>query len=227
MSIGHSSAPSNLVARTINGVHDFVEREFTRFVNSPTSVLDLGCGTGAWASRLVSRGHNVTCADQDRDGFVLKPVPFIHADLNEDFSGRIPGRFSAITAIEVIEHLENPRHFLRQCKALLDDQGIILLTTPNIECVAGRLRFLLRGTFRMFDKDERYSEPTHISPIQSYMFTKMVKDVGLRLLFHGTSESSSQISRPVSRIARFIATPFLSGIKGGDIHIFILSKSGY
>jgi hypothetical protein len=107
--------------------------------------------------------------------------------------------------------------------ALLDNDGIILLTTPNIECVSGRLRFLLRGTFRMFDEDERFNEPTHISPIQTYMFAKMVRDVGLNLVFHGTNESS-QISRPVTRLIRSIVTPFLSGTKGGDIHIFVLSK---
>jgi 2-polyprenyl-3-methyl-5-hydroxy-6-metoxy-1,4-benzoquinol methylase len=213
-----------LAARTIGGLHDFVEHEFTRFVTSPSSVLDLGGGTGAWASRLVSLGHNVTCVDQDLAGFALESTPIIQADLNGDFADRISGAFSAITAIEVIEHLENPRHFLRQCMALLDDDGIILITTPNIECVSGRLRFLLRGTFRMFDEDDRFNEPTHISPIQTYMFTKMIKDVGLSLVFHGTSDSSSQISRPVTRLVRFIVTPFLSGTKGGDIHIFVLSK---
>jgi len=215
----------DLSVRTIAGLHEAALGEFTRYVTAPTSILDLGAGTGAWAARLSALGHRVTCIDRDGDGFRLNGSAFIRGDLNADFSELFKEKFAAITSIEVIEHLENPRHFLQQCRNLLGDDGIILLTTPNIECVAGRLRFLMTGNFRMFDRNQSFNDPDHISPIQTFMFEKMIRDSGLRLRSRTTSQQSAEISGRLSRFVCSIASPFLKGIKGGDNHIFVLTRN--
>src|SRR5215216_2263753 len=103
--------PGKLAERTSGLVHQAALREFVRYFKSPTNVLDLGAGTGAWAARLVSLGHSVTCIDQNTGDFALESAHFENADLNDNFSSIIKDRYAAITAIEVIEHLENPRHF--------------------------------------------------------------------------------------------------------------------
>jgi len=213
-----------LAAKTVSGLHEAALHELVRYVTAPSNVLDLGAGTGAWAARLLACGHHVTCVDRDGDAFALDDMSFMQADLNGDFSKVVAGPFAAITAIEVIEHLENPRHFLLQCRNLLSVDGVLLITTPNIECVAGRLRFLLTGNFRMFDRDERLNDPTHISPIQSYMFEKMLNDTGLRVLSHATKNPLAEISGRLSRFVCSVVNPFLKGIKGGDNHIFILAE---
>jgi 2-polyprenyl-3-methyl-5-hydroxy-6-metoxy-1,4-benzoquinol methylase len=218
------SKPAELAAKTIVGLHDAALREFKRHIETPINVLDLGAGTGAWAAKLVALGHRVRCVDRNPRDFALESAHCECVDLNDDFSSIIKDRYSAITSIEVIEHLENPRHFLRECKNLMRDDGILLLTTPNIENVAGRIRFMFKGNFRMFDKDQRLNDPTHISPIQTYMFEKMADDVGLRMLFHGTSDPNRGISTRLSRLICFLATPLLSDLRAGDNHIFVLSN---
>jgi 2-polyprenyl-3-methyl-5-hydroxy-6-metoxy-1,4-benzoquinol methylase len=223
-SIITKSEPEKLCAKTIGGLHDAALREFTRHIKTPTNVLDLGAGTGAWAAKLVALGHNVTCVDQCPADFALESARCEYADLNEDFSSIVKDRYSAITSIEVIEHLENPRHFLRECKNLMRDNAILLLTTPNIENVAGRIRFMFKGNFRMFDRDEKLNDPTHISPIQTYMFEKMARDIGLRILFHGTGDPNREISTRLSSLICFLTAPFLSDVKAGDNHIFVLAK---
>ncbi len=162
--------------------------------------------------------------DREDRAFALDNVPFIKADLNEDFSSNLSGDFDAITAIEVIEHLDNPTRFLRQCRKLMSEKGILLLTTPNIECAAGRLPVPLTGSFRMFDRDERFSDSTHISPIQSYMFEKMVLTTGLRILSHTTGDALMPISSPSTRLLTSIIEPFLKGNKAGDNHIYVLAS---
>jgi len=65
--------------------------------------------------------------------FKLSDVPFIQADLNEPFAfGR---RFDCIVASEIIEHLENPRHFLRECAKVAD---VVVITSPNTDSPASK-----------------------------------------------------------------------------------------
>lgn len=219
-----SSGSPVLAAKTSSGLHDFALSRLVRFLDVPSKILDVGAGTGAWAERLLALGHSVTCLDRNVCDFGLKSTSCIKADLNEDFSTAISGTYAAVTAIEVIEHLENPRHFLRQCIRLLDKGGIVVLTTPNIECVAGRLRFFLSGQFRMFGTNEALNDPTHITPIQTSMFEKIVRDTGYKIRLHDSKGGTTSISRPTVRLVCSVVTPFLSGFTGGDNHLFILSK---
>lgn len=220
-----NSQENRLAEKTIAGLHDAAFRELRRHVVAPSKILDLGAGTGAWAARLMEQGHWVTCLDRDAHAFALNTVPFVQADLNEEFSVAVSGEFAAVTAIEVIEHLENPTYFLRQCRKLLGENGILFITTPNVECVAGRLRFLWSGNFRMFGRDERLNDPTHITPIQSYMFEKMSKAAGLCIVSHTTTKSAPEISGSLSRALCSVVGPFIRGIKGGDNHLYTLTRA--
>lgn len=51
-------------------------------------------------------------------------------------------KFDVIVAGEIIEHLENPGLFLDNIKNFLNDDGILIITTPNIFS----LRYILRHT---------------------------------------------------------------------------------
>ncbi len=39
--------------------------------------------------------------------------------------------FDCITAGELIEHLENPEKFIKECKRILKQGGVLIITTPN------------------------------------------------------------------------------------------------
>jgi 2-polyprenyl-3-methyl-5-hydroxy-6-metoxy-1,4-benzoquinol methylase len=215
----------DLGVRAVDGVHEAALAYIGKYLRPSDNILDLGAGTGAWASKLFAQGYNLTCVDRDESGFAFQLVKFIATDLNDEFSKTINGNYEAITAIEVIEHLENPRHFLRQCLNLLAPEGILLITTPNIESVAGRLRFLYSGHFRMFDRDEKLNDSTHITPIQTFMFEKMAEDTGFRILQHESTTPKPQIVNLYARLICWLMSPFVRGFKGGDSHVFVLIKS--
>jgi SAM-dependent methyltransferase len=60
---------------------------------------------------LRERGYNVICADVTREP--------------------LPQRFELIIAGEVIEHVDAPGSFMRNCAAMLEPGGRLVLTTPN------------------------------------------------------------------------------------------------
>lgn len=125
--------------------------------------LDLGTGAGGMAQRLADVGLEVDAADVDASRFAADGVGFHLVDLNQPcFADGLPGPYDVVTAIEVIEHLENPTGFLRNVAALLAPTGIALLTTPHMESITARGKFLAQGRLRAMD---RWGDPTHISPV--------------------------------------------------------------
>lgn len=149
---------------TNHGLHEFVrERVLARYVRKGMRAADLGAGPGAMAARLRSLGCDVVAVDRDTIGFEAN-VPHRCLNFNDpDFASQLgSGRFGMVTAIEVIEHVESPIGFLRNVGWLLTPGGVAVLTTPNVDSLPARLKFLLAGKIRMMDE---HSESTHISPI--------------------------------------------------------------
>src|SRR5438128_1471300 len=105
------------------------------------SIADVGTGQGALAVELARLGFDVYACDADVNAFRaggVERIGFAAADLN----GRFPypdERFDVVCAVEIIEHLENPRHFLRECQRTLKRGGLMVVTTPNILNVASLL----------------------------------------------------------------------------------------
>lgn len=214
----------SLVELTLPGLHAVVFETLVRLRSPPARVLDLGAGTGAWANRLHRAGYAVTALEKTGEHYAGS-APLVLADLNADFAARLgEERFDILTCIEVIEHVENPRHLLRNARQLLNPGGLIVITTPNIESTAGRLRFLWNGELRHFGRDSRFSNETHITPIHTLMFERALDDVGLQVLQHRYERDRSSGSRvPFMLLARLL-DPLLRGPRGGDNHIYVVKE---
>ncbi|MBA3652985.1 MAG: hypothetical protein H0W70_02200 [Actinobacteria bacterium] len=65
-----------------------------------------------------------------------------------------------ITAVEVIEHLENPISFLRNVHRILSPRGRAVVTSPRLEGLAARIQFARTGTLRLLD--HRGIRPTSV-----------------------------------------------------------------
>ncbi|MDB4982737.1 MAG: hypothetical protein JWM82_3489 [Myxococcales bacterium] len=218
-----AGAVEQLVEKANSGLHDVVVKTLRAELGDRRArIADLGAGSGAWSARLMAEGHTLYAVERDRAFFALKTLEPIVADLDEPFAHLVPHGLDAVTALEVIEHLENPRHFLREARKLLAPNGFLLVTTPNIECVPARLRFLAAGQLRGFDRDPRFNDPTHITPIQTYMFEKMAAATGFQIVHHDFNRPAAANSKSVVRFVSALAAPFMRGIKGGDNHIFVL-----
>jgi SAM-dependent methyltransferase len=99
-------------------------------------VLDIGCAGGHGSNLLAESGADeVIAVDISQDAV-------LHAAKNDDSSDvlyvcaditRSPfrGSFDMIVAFEVIEHCEQPAAFLETVVEMLDDDGMLLISTPN------------------------------------------------------------------------------------------------
>jgi 2-polyprenyl-3-methyl-5-hydroxy-6-metoxy-1,4-benzoquinol methylase len=85
------------------------------------------------------------------------------------------GCFDVITAIEVIEHLENPRAVAREWYRLLRRGGLVLLSTPNNESWRSFLSLVFRGHFTAF-RDGSY--PAHITALLRQDIVRVLTEAG-------------------------------------------------
>ena len=99
---------------TVPGVHQRIGEVLAKHLSPGSRVADLGAGDGALSLRLHDLGFEVVAFDLDTSGWKLKDLPCYQVDFDRDLSILdTKGPFAAICAVEVIEHLENPRSFLR------------------------------------------------------------------------------------------------------------------
>ena len=128
------------------GLHEAVARKIAHRISPDSLVLDIAAGSGAFTRRLMDMGMSVVANDADGSRWRVPQVDLMSVDLNTAFAEAFAGRgIDAIVAIEVIEHLENPRQFLRQCRAIIPDGGFMFVTTPNVTSAASRAMFLRSG----------------------------------------------------------------------------------
>jgi len=74
------------------------------------SVIDVGCGAGAWASAFLAGGRSVVGIDGDyvkREDLFIPPEMFLPVDLNSPPAASQIGNFDLAICVEVAEHL-NP-----------------------------------------------------------------------------------------------------------------------
>jgi len=134
-------------------------------------VLDAGAGEGALSYKLQELGFDIVACDITPENFKVKEIPCEEVNLNNDlpYDNNFLDYF---VAVEVIEHLENPWHFVREVSRVLKPNGRLILTTPNINSISSRTLFLYNLNYHDFGEDYTY----HISPINYYMLLKMLSD---------------------------------------------------
>ncbi len=162
------------------GLHEAAAQVLRTALTGHARVLEFGAGSGAMSLRLADIGFDVTASDLLPESFKPAGIPFVAADLNGAFAAHWPHGFDAVMALEIIEHLENPREVLRQIRKLLPIGGQLVLSTPNIANPVSQALFLRTGQFQWF-RDVDYREQGHITPLSPWMLEKALIEAGFTI----------------------------------------------
>jgi SAM-dependent methyltransferase len=179
------------------GTHQAVTSMVVKYCKPGDSILDLGAYTGALIERLRDSGYaNATAADLDNH-LRVPGVQHIKCDFNKDFKSLFDGKqFDCVIASEVIEHLDDIRFFLRQCSGLLKENGLLIVSTPNIGFFEGRIKFLLQGELWGFGTNN-YLSQRHISPVSLGQFPLLLQETGFDVIELSTAGSFATPLRKV------------------------------
>ncbi len=94
-------------------------------------ILDVGCGNGEIASRLLNGGFDVYATGV---AIANKKYPgrfFLHdVSKNQLPQDMADLRFDIVISTEVIEHLYNPRAYVQLIRKILPNNGVVIISTP-------------------------------------------------------------------------------------------------
>lgn len=135
--ISHTNTSKGLVSQLYKTVRKGTLAKKQKLVQRFTALeignlLDVGSGTGAFASHMKNAGWEVTALEPDPDARKLgKQVFKIESNPLEDFFTLPKGQFDAITLWHVMEHVHELHRYVEQFKVLLKPAGKLFIAVPN------------------------------------------------------------------------------------------------
>ena len=156
------------------------------------TLLDVGAGEGYFVQLLGEKVKRENIAPSERIAACdINPAEFKYAGVEckqANFHESFPfddGQFDVVTSIEVIEHLEDQFHFVRELFRITKEGGCAIVTTPNILNINSRVRNFTMGFGLLYDILPLYRiEPTrlsgHIHPISLYYLAYTMYRAGFK-----------------------------------------------
>jgi SAM-dependent methyltransferase len=142
-------------------------------------LVDVGCGNAGLWHLLAPRFAAYCGLDAVRyDGF---PGDALFCQIDLDTVDRAPwpiarGEADVVTAVETIEHLENPWAFMRALVELARPGGWVVVTTPNQLSVLSLATLVTKHRFSAF-QDAHY--PTHRTALLEIDLRRAASECGL------------------------------------------------
>jgi len=140
------------------------------------TLVDVGCGTGdLWRA---TRGRFTRGIGVDAVHYPDLPseIAFAQADLDRDRLPVADATADVNAAVEVIEHLENPRAFVRELARVTRLDGWIVVTTPNQVSLLSLLTLVTKGQFAAF---QRRDYPAHRTALLEIDLCRIADECGL------------------------------------------------
>lgn len=139
-----------MLHKTSKIVENFALKLFESYiVSNDSKILDIGSGNGFFLKQLKENGYK-NCQGADIEDYQISNAAI--ADINYQKLSFENDYFNAITAWELMEHLENPYFAIKEIHRILKAGGIFMFSMPNAFHWSNRLYFLFTGNFLRWNK---------------------------------------------------------------------------
>jgi 2-polyprenyl-3-methyl-5-hydroxy-6-metoxy-1,4-benzoquinol methylase len=139
-------------------------------------LLDVGCGTGNLWPHLAGLFDGYLGADVVRHPGLRPDLDFCPVELDCQHIPLADSAADVVAAVETVEHLENPRAFLRELVRLLRPGGWVVVTTPNQLSLLSKLTLLVKNQFNAFQEP---CYPAHLTALLEVDLRRMAAECRL------------------------------------------------
>lgn len=172
--------PHQNITEDINGISSYILRSWCDILQNlkqytdGKNILKIGIGNGALIATALEMNYKIDCVEIEED--VAQKISNLleheiiccdFLDLPED------KKYDIISMGDVIEHLDDPQKGLKKIHNLLEDNGVLWISTPNYKSAFNRLH---KTTTAM------WNEPWHITYFDKNGLENLLKSSGFKLL---------------------------------------------
>jgi 2-polyprenyl-3-methyl-5-hydroxy-6-metoxy-1,4-benzoquinol methylase len=137
--ISHSNTDKGFINKTYQKVKHFTLEQKAKLIRAKTgrdtgSLLDMGCGTGAFLNVMKEKGWEVKGIEPDQDARKMAHDLYaVKVDEPTLLPGLAPCSFDAITLWHVLEHVHDLHGYLAKLKEILKPDGRLFIAVPNYQ----------------------------------------------------------------------------------------------
>ena len=190
--------------------------EMTSFIKSmPQRILEIGCGAGGFRGNFpddieywgVEPCETAAAAARQ----VLTRTLIGTYDSTRD---KIPAHyFDLIVCNDVIEHMPDPKAFLRDIRGKLSNNGEMIASVPNLRNAVTLYELLIKGDFTYISAG--VLDYTHLHLFTKKSFIKMALECGWAI--EKCEPLPPQPFKPVKNLLLNFIKPFIPEIKSNQI----------
>lgn len=135
--ISHSNTSKGIINRLYHSIRKITLKQKRRLLNSSTgltsgSLLDIGAGTGAFASFMQSAGWRVTALEPDETARrIARETNRINLLPSDQLFQLTTESFDSITLWHVLGHVHTLHEYIGQLKKILKPDGRLFIAVPN------------------------------------------------------------------------------------------------
>ena len=135
--ISHTNTNKGVINKVYQWVRTFTLWQKRRLIEKNSGctsghLLDLGCGTGAFAATMQRAGWKVTALEPDAGARTIAQEQWGVSALDSSVFYQLPAAsFDVITLWHVLEHMHDLRSVIQRLRQLLKPQGMLVIAVPN------------------------------------------------------------------------------------------------
>lgn len=157
-------------------IYRMVTRALQEHHASGGVLVDVGCGSGQLWKYVRADFAGYVGVDAVRYPDFPSDADFHLVDLDTGEASLPDGYADVVAAVETIEHLENPRAFMRGLARLVKPGGWVIVTTPNQLSLLSLLTLVVKHRFSAF-QDIHY--PAHLTALLEADLRRIAAECGL------------------------------------------------
>lgn len=150
---------------------------------SPGSCLDIGCGVGNIALKIMEKGFTVQGIDFSPVAVQNSQSRGVNASVCDVDKSGLPfedNRFDLIWAGDVVEHVFDPIGLLEEIRRVVKQSGRVLISVPNDIRLQTRIEIGIFGYSPQSKQYRRHRQCKHHSVISYELINFMLKKAGLK-----------------------------------------------
>jgi len=159
-----------------------------KFTQSRGKILDIGCSTGLFLNMAKKSGWETYGIDINEKAIEYAKTKYnLNVKAQDLETSNFPSNyFDVVTLFDSIEHMPNPLFALREAYRILKPNGLLLITTPNIDGLFPKITYYLFA--KTIGAWEHPTPPGHLYQFSQKTISKLLDRAKFNIIYFKSFE---------------------------------------